>query len=150
MVHPAARKHGIADEDIEHATNHAMAIEQQDDDSYVYIGPSHRPTAGGRRDPPRRWLGARDPRDANAAQAPATASRRMIVARKTHGTTASGVPITDKLIEKLAERAEAGYDVDEMLRRRRGPSTDRLGRRERGVGPPRPGVAKGSRCSSRA
>jgi hypothetical protein len=32
-IHPSARKHGIADEDIEHATTHAMTIENQDDDS---------------------------------------------------------------------------------------------------------------------
>ncbi len=36
--------------------------------------------------------------------------------KKTHGTTASGAPITDE----LAAKAEAGYDVDEILRRRGG------------------------------
>lgn len=41
-VHPAARKHGVADEDIEHATAHAMAIEHQDDDTRLYLGPSRR------------------------------------------------------------------------------------------------------------
>jgi len=30
------------------------------------------------------------------------------------------VPITDKLVAELAEEAEAGYDVDELLRRRGG------------------------------
>jgi len=49
-----------------------------------------------------------------------------------HGHTKSGVPLTDELIEKLADEAEAGYDVDEILARRgkrgrpslgRGPST---------------------------
>jgi hypothetical protein len=35
-IHPSARKHGIADEDIEHA----MAIEDQDDDTRLYLGPS--------------------------------------------------------------------------------------------------------------
>lgn len=39
-IHPSARKHGIADEDIEHATAQAMAIEDQDDDTRLYIGPS--------------------------------------------------------------------------------------------------------------
>jgi len=39
-VHPAARKHGIADKDIEHATAHAMAVEDQDDDTRLYLGPS--------------------------------------------------------------------------------------------------------------
>jgi len=43
------------------------------------------------------------------------------MARKaTYGKTASGVPITDELIEKLAARAEEGFDVEETLRRRRG------------------------------
>jgi hypothetical protein len=39
-VHPSARKHGIADDDIEHATTHAAAIEDQDDDTRLYLGPS--------------------------------------------------------------------------------------------------------------
>jgi hypothetical protein len=38
--------------------------------------------------------------------------------KKTYGRTASGKPITDELIEKLADKAEAGYDVEETLRRR--------------------------------
>lgn len=42
------------------------------------------------------------------------------MAKKTYGKTASGVPITDELVDKLAEKAEAGYDVDTMLRRRGG------------------------------
>jgi hypothetical protein len=42
------------------------------------------------------------------------------MAKKTYGKTASGVPITDELVEELAEKAESGYDVDEMLRRRGG------------------------------
>jgi len=31
-IHPSARKHGIADEDIEHAMRHALAIDDQADD----------------------------------------------------------------------------------------------------------------------
>jgi hypothetical protein len=42
------------------------------------------------------------------------------MAKKTHGNTAGGVPITDDLVGDLAERAEAGYDVDKTLRRRGG------------------------------
>jgi hypothetical protein len=37
-IHSAARKHGIADEDIEHATAHAMAVDDQDDDTRLYLG----------------------------------------------------------------------------------------------------------------
>ena len=39
-VHPSARKHGVADEDIEHATTYAMAIDDQDDDTRLDLGPS--------------------------------------------------------------------------------------------------------------
>jgi hypothetical protein len=44
----------------------------------------------------------------------------MTMSRKTHGKTASGAPITDELVAELTAKAEAGYDVDEMLRRRGG------------------------------
>lgn len=40
--------------------------------------------------------------------------------RKTQGKTASGKPLTDEMVEKLAKKAEAGYDVEETLRRRPG------------------------------
>lgn len=40
QIHPAARKHGIADKDIEHAAEHAMTIEEQDDDTRLYLGPA--------------------------------------------------------------------------------------------------------------
>jgi hypothetical protein len=36
--------------------------------------------------------------------------------KKTYGKTASGVPITDELIERLAAKAEAGFNVEETLR----------------------------------
>ena len=39
-IHPSARKHGIADEDIEHAVTHAMAIDDIHDDARLYIGPA--------------------------------------------------------------------------------------------------------------
>jgi hypothetical protein len=42
------------------------------------------------------------------------------MAKKTHGKTASDVPITDELINKLAKKAEAGYDAEQTLRRRGG------------------------------
>jgi hypothetical protein len=38
---------------------------------------------------------------------------------KDYGKTVSGVPITEELIEELAAEAERGFDVDEMLERRR-------------------------------
>lgn len=39
-IHPAARKHGIADEDILHATANAMTIEDLDDDQRLFLGPA--------------------------------------------------------------------------------------------------------------
>lgn len=39
-IHPSAGRHDIADEDIEHALEHAMAIDDQDDDTRLYLGPS--------------------------------------------------------------------------------------------------------------
>lgn len=38
----------------------------------------------------------------------------------THGRTADGTPVTDEMIERLADEAEQGYEVEEILRRRRG------------------------------
>jgi ribbon-helix-helix CopG family protein len=40
--------------------------------------------------------------------------------KKTHGKSASGKQITDEMVAELAQKAEAGYDVDETLRRRPG------------------------------
>lgn len=47
-----------------------------------------------------------------------------------HGHTKSGQPLTDELIEKLADEAEAGYDVEEILGRR-----GKRGRPSLGSGP---------------
>ncbi|MBK5224027.1 MAG: CopG family transcriptional regulator [Acidimicrobiia bacterium] len=49
---------------------------------------------------------------------------------KNHGFTNSGVPLTDKFIEQLADEAERGYDVEEIVRRR-----GRRGRPTLGSGP---------------
>lgn len=40
QIHPSARRHGVADEDIEHAVANAMAIDDQDDDTRLYLGPA--------------------------------------------------------------------------------------------------------------
>lgn len=44
-----------------------------------------------------------------------------------HGHTKSGTPITDELIEQLADEAEQGYDVDEIIARRGKRGRPRLG-----------------------
>ena len=38
----------------------------------------------------------------------------------THGIKADGSPITDAMIEAMADEAERGYDVETVLRRRQG------------------------------
>ena len=45
------------------------------------------------------------------------------MAKKDYGRTRSGVPVTDEMVEKLAAEAEAGFDVEEILRRRGGRPT---------------------------
>jgi hypothetical protein len=40
--------------------------------------------------------------------------------QKTYGRTPDGTLITEELVEQLSREAEAGYDVDEILERRRG------------------------------
>lgn len=39
-IHPSARRHGLADDDIEHAVTHAMSIDDQDDNLRLYLGPA--------------------------------------------------------------------------------------------------------------
>jgi hypothetical protein len=39
-IHPSARKHRIADDDIQHATANAMSIDNQEDDTRLYLGPA--------------------------------------------------------------------------------------------------------------
>jgi len=49
--------------------------------------------------------------------------------RPTHGTKKDGTPITDAMVEQLADEADRGYDVAGILTRRRG------GRRAMGSAP---------------
>lgn len=37
-IHPAARKHGVADRDIEHAVKHPMTVDDRDNHTRLYIG----------------------------------------------------------------------------------------------------------------
>jgi hypothetical protein len=39
-IHESARKHGIADEDVEHAMDNAMSVDEQEDDTRLYLGPA--------------------------------------------------------------------------------------------------------------
>jgi ribbon-helix-helix CopG family protein len=48
--------------------------------------------------------------------------------KRTYGHTRSGKPIDDKLIDTLADEADAGYDVDEIITRRGKRGRPTLGR----------------------
>ena len=37
-IYPSARKHGVTDDDIEHAVQHAMVAAEQDDGKVLYLG----------------------------------------------------------------------------------------------------------------
>ena len=39
---------------------------------------------------------------------------------KDHGRKEDGTPITNRMVESMVDEAEAGYDVDEIIRRRGG------------------------------
>lgn len=39
-IHHTARKHGMDDDDILHAIEHALAINEYDDDRVLYLGPN--------------------------------------------------------------------------------------------------------------
>ncbi len=39
---------------------------------------------------------------------------------KDHGRKEDGTPITDEMVEAMADEAEVGYEVDEIIRRRGG------------------------------
>ena len=50
-----------------------------------------------------------------------------------HGHTQSGTPIDDDLIETLADEADAGYDVEELVARRGRRGRPRLGKERSSV-----------------
>jgi hypothetical protein len=47
--------------------------------------------------------------------------------KRMYGHTESGTPITDELMDQLADEAEQGYDVDEVIARRGKRGRPRLG-----------------------
>lgn len=51
-----------------------------------------------------------------------------MIADQGDGRTQSGKPITDELLEELLKKAEDGFDVDEILRRRGGAGQERRSR----------------------
>ncbi|MGH3848445.1 MAG: hypothetical protein ACRDRT_01875 [Pseudonocardiaceae bacterium] len=44
----------------------------------------------------------------------------MMSEAKDYGTSADGTKITEEIIERIVAEAEAGYDLEKLLKRRRG------------------------------
>lgn len=53
--------------------------------------------------------------------------------QRIYGHTTSGDPITDKMIERLAEEADRGYEPGQLEGRRRGPGRPPLGEAAKSV-----------------
>src|SRR5664279_1182525 len=54
------------------------------------------------------------------AEVPNSASEGAMTMSTAHGRMADGTPITDELVEVIDDEAERGYDVEQILRARRG------------------------------
>ncbi|MGO9749920.1 MAG: ribbon-helix-helix domain-containing protein [Solirubrobacteraceae bacterium] len=58
--------------------------------------------------------------DADESEISTIVSKGALTVTATHGNEADGTPITDEMVEAMADEAERGYDVEEIIRRRRG------------------------------
>ena len=118
----SALRHGIAGEDIHHAIDNSVAVDEVGEDAirWLILGPDRagnllelvvmdRPTGPA-------VIHAMPMR----AHLPATAAERQARTDMNHGQHKDGTPITETGIETMADEAERGYDVDTLLRRRRG------------------------------
>ncbi len=106
-----------------------MAIEHRDQYRRLYLGPARNGdlleiVAILRRDRPELAIHAMKMRS-KYRRSPIGRLKEM--AKKAHGETVNGIPITDELIGKLVEEAESGFDVDEDSPSPRGTTADRLG-----------------------
>lgn len=55
------------------------------------------------------------------------------MSKQTYGRTASGEPITDEMVEELADEAGRGYQPGQLQGRRRGPGRPPLGEAAKSV-----------------
>jgi hypothetical protein len=117
----SALRHAVEPEDIEHVVRNALVVEEiaEDPVRYLLLGADRagrflelvvmdRPAGTGC-----------DPCNADASEVPNSASEGAMMST-THGRTADGTPITDEMVEVIADEAERGYDVEPILRARRG------------------------------
>jgi hypothetical protein len=118
----SAYRHAIDAADIDHALRNAVVVDEIAEDPlrWLVLGPDRAgnllelvvldpsPGPGGY------------PRDADDRPVPQTAAGRMTKMTQTHGTKADGSPITDEVVEAMADEAEHGYDTEQIIARRRG------------------------------
>jgi hypothetical protein len=117
----SALRHGIPSEDIDHAVINAVAVDEVGDDPVRWL------VLGADRAGNLLELVVMD-RPAGPAVIPAMpmrpptgdCCRRQARTDMNHEQHQDGTPITDTDIEAMAEEAERGYDMDTLLRRRRG------------------------------
>lgn len=62
----------------------------------------------------------RHPRHGAAHAVSEVSEQEAMTVAKTHGAKRDGTPVTDQMIEALADEAELGYDVDELRTRNKG------------------------------
>jgi hypothetical protein len=125
-AHQSARRHGVADVDINHAIDHALVVVDVDADSdppkILVIDPDR---AGNllevmvleladERFPPS------TPCPSDRHSTTCSRKRRTPMADGKPHTTKTGRVLSDAEIESLADEAEGGYDVEELKQRRRG------------------------------
>jgi hypothetical protein len=94
LIHDSAHKHGVVDTDIHHAIDHALHVEEVDDDKLL----------------------------AGRIQGPAPApTETQMIEHSHYGRTRDGVEVTNEMLQALADEAEAGYDPSRMKPRGRPP-----------------------------
>lgn len=137
-VHRSARKHGVADEDAFHAARGflvAYPLSEEDRDGprrELRLGPDR---AGNvlemvvllLDDGEELVIHAMRMRAKYRGAVAVTTGNEMSAGDVDRGRTSGGVPVTDEMVERLAEEAVVGFDLSAL--RRRG------GRRPLGVGP---------------
>src|ERR1035438_481366 len=110
---------------MQHVLKNALVIEEVADDPIRYLVARARPIG----EPPRTGGDGSaagscgHPPDGHDRAVPTPLAKGMEATVTTHGTRADGAPITDKMVEVMADEAERGYDVDELRRRRGGRPT---------------------------
>ncbi len=113
----SAGTHGVDDSDILHAVEQAVAVGQQEDGKVLYLGPDR---AGNLleivsvvRENGTEIVITR----CDGATSYSSARREPQMAETTHGRSEAGVDLTDEVLERMAEEAEAGLDVTKLRRR---------------------------------